>query len=48
VLPVKTCRFNKKLRVRTTAKRVIVRAGFGGNVALAPAKAKARRVRLRH
>jgi hypothetical protein len=44
----KTCRFSKKLKVRTKAKRVTVRARFGGNAALAPAKAKARRVRTRH
>jgi hypothetical protein len=44
----KTCRFSKKLKVRTKARKVTVRARFGGNAALRPAKAKARRVRVRH
>ena len=34
--------------MRTHAKRVTVRARVGGNAALAPRKAKARRVRIRH
>ena len=44
----KTCRYQKRIRLRTHAKRVTVRARFGGNAALAPRKAKARRVRIRH
>ena len=43
----KTCRYQKRIRLRTHAKRVTVRARFGGNAALAPRKAKARRVRIR-
>jgi hypothetical protein len=44
----KTCRYATTLRLRTHAKRVTVRARFGGNAALRPAKSKARRVRVRH
>ena len=44
----KTCRYQKRIRLRTHAKRVTVRARFGGNTALAPRKAKARRVRIHH
>jgi hypothetical protein len=35
----KTCRYQKRIRLRTHAKRVTVRARFGGNAALAPRKA---------
>jgi len=44
----KTCRYAKTIKLHTKAKRVTVRARFGGNAALAPRKAKARRVRIRH
>ena len=43
----KTCRFQKRIRLRTHARRVTVRARFGGNAVLTRAKAKPRRVRVR-
>ena len=48
----KTCRFASKVRFRRkgrfgTAKRLTVRVRFRGNAALAPAKTRVRRVRIR-